>query len=85
MTGLSPAAVQGYINEYPHYFAQSPAVPGEEPRYGWTAVERPAQKPPVWDVLAERAAAIPESELAKLPPDLAENLDHYLYGTPTRR
>ena len=27
---------------------------------------------------------VPEEELAKLPPDLSANLDHYLYGTPKR-
>ena len=29
-------------------------------------------------------SAVPEEELAKLPPDLSANLDHYLYGTPKR-
>ena len=27
---------------------------------------------------------VPDEELAKLPPDLSANLDHYLYGTPKR-
>ncbi len=29
-------------------------------------------------------SAVPEEELAQLPPDLSANLDHYLYGTPKR-
>jgi len=27
-------------------------------------------------------ADVPESEWAKLPPDLSDQLDHYIYGTP---
>lgn len=34
----------------------------------------------IWEILDELGKAIPESEIAKLPKDLAENLDHYLYG-----
>ena len=34
------------------------------------------------DELAALAADVPESEWAKLPDDLTDNLDHYLYGTP---
>lgn len=34
--------------------------------------------------LSEIAAEIPPSEWDKLPKDLSENLDHYLYGTPKR-
>jgi hypothetical protein len=34
--------------------------------------------------LAEIAATIPAAELAKLPPDFTDQLDHYVYGTPKR-
>lgn len=34
--------------------------------------------------LMELARAIPDNEWAKLPKDLNENLDHYLYGSPKR-
>jgi len=37
---------------------------------------------PIEDVLAELARDVPEKEWRELPPDLSENLDHYLYGTP---
>ena len=30
------------------------------------------------------AADIPEDEWEKLPPDLTDNLDHYVYGTPRK-
>jgi hypothetical protein len=37
---------------------------------------------PIGDVLAEIAAKIPSEELAKLPADFTDQLDHYVYGTP---
>ena len=39
---------------------------------------------PIAEVLAEIAAAIPTIELAKLPSDFTDQLDHYIYGTPKR-
>jgi hypothetical protein len=40
--------------------------------------------PPIEDVLAGLASQVPEDEWRKLPSDLTNNLDHYLYGTPKR-
>jgi hypothetical protein len=39
-------------------------------------------EPPIWEVLLKMADEVPDEEAAKLPADLAENLDHYLYGAP---
>ena len=39
---------------------------------------------PIEDILAELAAQVPQEEWERLPSDLADNLDHYLYGTPKR-
>lgn len=39
---------------------------------------------PIHDVLADLAAEIPPEELAKLPTDFVDQLDHYIYGTPKR-
>jgi hypothetical protein len=39
---------------------------------------------PIWERILERSAAIPDEEFDKLPTDLAEQHDHYLYGTPKR-
>ncbi len=39
---------------------------------------------PIEDELAELAADVPESEWAKLPGDLGEQLDHYVYGARCR-
>jgi hypothetical protein len=52
-------------------------------------VEKPAQAipandpgRPIWEVIEEVGAQVPDSEWAKVPRDLAKNLDHYLYGAP---
>lgn len=39
---------------------------------------------PIWEVFQEISDSIPEEEWAKLPPDGAEQHDHYIYGTPKR-
>jgi hypothetical protein len=39
---------------------------------------------PIWEVAADIRRSIPEEEWAKLPPDGAEQHDHYIYGTPKR-
>ena len=37
---------------------------------------------PIAEVLAAIAATIPAAELATLPPDFTDQLDHSIYGTP---
>ena len=39
---------------------------------------------PIEDLLEELAMEIPQEEWDKLPSDLNDNLDHYLYGVPKR-
>jgi hypothetical protein len=39
---------------------------------------------PIEDVLRELAREVPGDEWDRLPRDLSDNLDHYLYGTPKR-
>jgi hypothetical protein len=39
---------------------------------------------PIVDILEELAKEIPQEEWDKLPSDLNDNLDHYLYGLPKR-
>jgi hypothetical protein len=36
---------------------------------------------PIWEIAEEIAATVPDSEWAKVPPDLSKNVDHYLYGS----
>ena len=53
---------------------QSPASPNQP------AV---AEKP-IWDEILDMTADVPDEEWDKLPPDLAEQHDHYIYGLPKR-
>jgi Arc/MetJ-type ribon-helix-helix transcriptional regulator len=39
---------------------------------------------PIWEVFQESLNDIPEEELDLLPPDAAEQHDHYIYGTPKK-
>ncbi|MBI2942041.1 MAG: hypothetical protein HYY04_16545 [Chloroflexi bacterium] len=49
------------------------------------AVEEIAlEEPPTWETLLEIGAAVPEGDWAKVPQDLARNVDHYLYGARKR-
>jgi len=45
---------------------------------------KPAATPPIEQIAAERASRIPDEEWDRLPADLIEQLDHYLYGVPKR-
>ena len=39
---------------------------------------------PIWEQFAEAFDDVPEEELARLPTDLAAQVDHYVYGLPKR-
>jgi Arc/MetJ-type ribon-helix-helix transcriptional regulator len=39
---------------------------------------------PIWKVFQETLNDIPEEELDQLPPDAAEQHDHYIYDTPKK-
>jgi hypothetical protein len=41
-----------------------------------------ASMPMIWELIEKVGAEVPDSEWAKVPEDLAKNLDHYLYGAP---
>lgn len=40
---------------------------------------------PIWEIFAELSAQVPAEEWSKLPPDGAEQHDHYLYGVPKKK
>lgn len=52
-----------------------PQVTTEKPR---------AAARPIEEEIAEICKDVPESEWAKLPEDLTDQLDHYIYGTPKK-
>ena len=43
-----------------------------------------SKRKPLWERAAELRKSIPEEEWTKLPVDGAEQLDHYIYGSPKR-
>lgn len=47
-------------------------------------IPRGATARPVEDIIRELGQQVPQSEWDRLPLDLTDNLDHYLYGTPKR-
>src|SRR6266849_2648583 len=52
---------------------------------GEEALRREAEEAkPIWEEIVELMQDVPEEELANLPADASENLDHYLYGAPKR-
>jgi Arc/MetJ-type ribon-helix-helix transcriptional regulator len=55
----------------------------EPPVAAGQAEGAPAHKP-IWEVVDDLRKTIPPEEFAKLPRDGAEQLDHYLYGSPKR-
>jgi hypothetical protein len=70
--------------------ALSPAFAGHRLRV--TVLPRTGAEPEILEKalsIEEKIAAIwadmPEEEWAKFPEDFSDQLDHYIYGTPTRR
>lgn len=55
-----------------------------EPASNADPVPTEAPERPIEEILKELAAEIPREEWDRLPSDLTDNLDHYLYGTPKR-
>ncbi|MBV8556002.1 MAG: hypothetical protein JO116_10585 [Planctomycetaceae bacterium] len=58
---------------------QAQAMPAASP-----ADATAPRRKPLWERAAELRKSIPEEEWAKLPSDGAEQLDHYIYGSPKR-
>ena len=54
---------------------------GQEPPLAARACEA---HQPFWKRFLEASRRIPDEELDRLPPDLAAQVDHYIYGTPKR-
>jgi hypothetical protein len=54
-----------------HTTAAPEAAPQEAPK-------------PIWEIFEEASRDIPEDVLARVPTDLAAQVDHYIYGLPKR-
>lgn len=56
------------------------ANPGDQP----PASAQGAAGPQIEQVLEALAARVPKDEWDSLPPDLSDNIDHYVHGTPKK-
>jgi hypothetical protein len=77
---LSPEQMERLYRELDNKRAAASAV--AQPAASEKAAE--TARKPIWERILERSAAIPDEEWDKLPTDLAEQHDHYIYGTPKR-
>jgi putative addiction module CopG family antidote len=55
-----------------------------EPKVTPSSDDASQARKPVWERILEMTADIPAEEWDKLPADLSEQHDHYIYGTPKR-
>ena len=56
--------------------------PGASARDGETPAANEPSRRTIEDEIARIMADVPDAEWEKLPPDLNDQLDHYIYGTP---
>jgi Arc/MetJ-type ribon-helix-helix transcriptional regulator len=70
------AIVRDYFQRKQQQVASNPAATTPE-------AAAPVHKP-IWERILERTADIPDEVWDKIPTDLSEQHDHYLYGTPKR-
>jgi hypothetical protein len=62
---------------------QERAHPGHEVT---TTVPPPQEtSKPIWEQFAEAFHDVPEEDIARIPTDLASQVDHYVYGLPKRQ
>jgi hypothetical protein len=63
---------------------QSPTPEAVEPPCDGLGVHT-AQKRPIWEVIVEIGAQIPDEVWAIIPDDVSINYKHYLYGAPKKQ
>jgi putative addiction module CopG family antidote len=55
-----------------------------EPEHDESAENTVAAAEPVWQKLLRIMSTVPDEVFDRIPADSAEQLDHYIYGTPRR-
>jgi Arc/MetJ-type ribon-helix-helix transcriptional regulator len=78
------ASIDDAMTEAANLLLQKLDIPVENAPSLVSEVDNLSRRKPIWERIIERSAAIPEEEWDKLPTDLAEQHDHYLYGTRKR-
>ena len=63
---------------------QNPLPEAGEPACDGPGV-RPEKKRPIWDVIVEIGAQIPDEVWATVPDDASIHYKHYLYGAPKKQ
>lgn len=76
VTGIAEFSSSGKINEM-KTVEKLKTITSEESQYKQSAK-------PIGEILGELAKQVDPKEWQKLPNDVNENLDYYLYGTPKR-
>jgi Arc/MetJ-type ribon-helix-helix transcriptional regulator len=74
---ITPPAVLPSIDPTPGSMHEDAGLHGE-------IAAAAMNRKPIWEVVEELRKSVPPEEFAKLPRDGAEQLDHYLYGSPKR-
>ena len=77
LRGVSGSAPQGALFE--RHGENAAAARGSDLREERQSADQSER--PIWEVVAELGAQIPEDELARLPRDGSLNYRHYLYGS----
>lgn len=77
--GSADDLVAEIVREYLRRPDVREAAPG--PLAGQGAAE---ERKPIWERIQDLMADVPEEEWDRLPTDLSEQHDHYIYGTPKR-
>ena len=72
---LVAAAVRAYLRREGAHAAPERTAAGQEPA---------VSDIPIWEVVDGLRKSVSPKEFLKLPRDGAEQLDHYLYGSPKR-
>ena len=75
------ASVDAAMAEAAGLLLQQLRQPEAQPPAGVAAAQ---ESKPIWDEVLELTADVPAQEWDQLPGDLAEQHDHYVYGTPKR-
>ena len=76
--------VDKLVREFAQHIRLQPAITQTSPPAGSQEMTVATASKPIWEEILELTADVPEEEWDKLPPDLAEQHDHYVYGTPKR-
>jgi hypothetical protein len=79
LSGPSPEQLATLRREVDSQMASSPPSGATQT----AAVEQPQTKhKPIWELIEEENRSVPTEVWDGLPPDLSEQHDHYVYGTP---